>query len=79
MNKGNKGIVARVFLTWIIFMIPFSIIIFENGFDFAAIYPLLEGGGEVVFAQLLDGPLPAASEGVLGQGLASQVVFHLRK
>ena len=44
---------------------------------FTAIYPRLEGGGEVIFAQLLDGPLPAASEGVLGQGLASQVVFHL--
>ena len=42
-----------------------------------ATHPLLEGGGKVIFGELLDGPLPAASEDLLPQCLASQVIFHL--
>ena len=39
---------------------------------FAVTYSLVEGGREVVFAQLPDDPNPVASDDVLGQGLASR-------
>ena len=42
---------------------------------FSVIYELLQGLGEVVFAQLPDDPNPAASEDILGQGLVTQPRF----
>ena len=44
---------------------------------FAVIYELLQGPGEVVFALLPDDPNPAASDDILGQGIASQPCFSL--
>ena len=42
---------------------------------FAFLNHLVQGGGKDAFGQLPVDPLPAASEGVLGQGLARQLLF----
>ena len=43
----------------------------------ASLIPLPEGGGEVIFADSPDHPLPALLEGLLGEGAAGQLVLDL--